>query len=128
MATGLALTTLVLQSFVFAHHAAATAASHAETTLTLANLADLGLTLQDLPCHQDLLAASKDENGKPVRSSKAPCPACTLHSLGAVAVLPVLPQVPVPLAATPQFHVEPATLSGNDARHRPQQRGPPASA
>jgi hypothetical protein len=86
----LVLMALVLQTFVVGLSSAAMAANGARAALINADLAPLGLTLADLPCHSGLqpglLPGEKDGSS---HQSKKGCPACQVQ-IGGAALLPVV--------------------------------------
>jgi hypothetical protein len=130
--SALALLALALQAVVLGQHAAAMAAHKAANTaevgLISADLADLGLTLDDLPCHSSGLDSDGGKGTHPGQSTKMACPICTLHSSPLTAVLPVLPVLFRVSAVQEALPLPAARVVGQNVHQTTQARAPPRVA
>lgn len=129
LVSALALLALVLQSFVLGQHGAAMASENAEASRLSADLAALGLTLDDLPCHSNVLDG--DETGKgtqPGKTGKTACPICTLHSSPLAAVLPAGPAVFISAEFREALPLPVSRVTTRAIRYHAQARAPPRGA
>ncbi len=119
---------LTLQMFAVALSSAAMASGAARTALVNAELAPLGITLAELPCHSGVDAAVlPSDEGKIPHHAKKDCPACSVHAGGA-AILPDLMTVAPFLDAgmsAPRFE---SVVLALRAATLGQARAPPAAA
>jgi hypothetical protein len=124
----LALIALVAQAFVLSQHSAGATANRAERPLLSADLAALGLTLADLPCHTNRSAKSTIDPGThPEPSPQKHCPVCALHSMALVALLPLELDLDVrPQPQQVQNYAE-ARAEPEKTEAWPPVRGPPLS-
>jgi hypothetical protein len=124
--TSLALLALVAQALLLSQHSAAAVARGAEQNLRGAELGRLGLTLADIACFTAVADRSQiDPAAGHEPAPHKPCPVCTLHDAGIVALLPATSVFAARLRTQTAFHRSFTVVNPVPSGLRPPVRAPP---